>query len=159
MRDSAGAPLNCSSPGGFDLNCTNATNAHYSSYGWNVSLEDQITPSTLLYVRAGNAYRPGGVNPTLPSEFQQFKPEHVTDVELGVKSDWQLLDGHVRTNADIFHTDYKSIQVSQLVPVSTSSGPTVESAILNAASATIDGAELEVTWSPFKDVEVSPHAS
>jgi len=159
IRDPAGNPLNCSSPANYDRNCTNATNAHYSSFGWNVGLDDQITHDTLVYVRAGNAYRPGGVNSTLPAEFQQFKPEHVTDVELGVKSDWQLLDGHVRTNADIFHTDYKSIQVSQLVPVSTSSGPTVESATLNAASASLYGAEFEMTWTPLKSIEISPHAS
>jgi hypothetical protein len=39
----------------------------------------------------------------------------VTDVEIGVKADWDLWGMHARTNADIFHTDYKAIQVTQTV--------------------------------------------
>jgi iron complex outermembrane receptor protein len=159
VRGANGAGTNCA-PIGYDANCGTGSNAHFSSYGWNLSLEEQLDPETLLYVRAGNAYRPGGTNPQVPLQFQSLKPEHVTDVEIGAKVDWDLMGAHFRTNADIFHTDYKAIQVQQLVQVIDSQGNKHAASLeTNAASATLEGAELEVTAIPVKGVEISPHAS
>ncbi len=154
-----GAGTNCA-PIGFDKNCGTGSNAHFSSYGWNVSLDEQLDPDTLIYVRAGNAYRPGGTNPQAPVGFQSIKPEHVTDVEIGAKAEFNVMDAHFRANGDIFHTDYKSIQVTQLVEVTDAQGNSHAASLeTNAASAQLEGAELEVTAVPFKGVEISPHAS
>jgi iron complex outermembrane receptor protein len=161
-RNPDGAPNNCAEPviGTFDTNCHTASSTHFSSYGWNLALDYQVDPSTLVYVRSGNAYRPGGTNPQVQLEFQNLKPEHVTDVEIGVKSDWELFGIQARTNADVFHTDYKAIQVAQLVQVIDSTGtPHAASETLNAASASLEGGELEATFIPLKGVEISPHAS
>jgi iron complex outermembrane receptor protein len=160
IRGPSGTPTNCGTPVNFDNNCFIGSNAHFSSYGWNLALDYQVDPSTLVYVRSGNAYRPGGTNPQVELEFQDLKPEHVTDVELGVKSDWDLSGVQARTNAAIFHTDYKAIQVTQLVQVVDSTGAThANYEELNAASATLEGAELEATFVPLKGVEIAPHAS
>jgi iron complex outermembrane receptor protein len=160
IRDSSGAPTNCAPPANFDENCHVGSNTHFSSYGWNLSLDWQYDPTTLFYVRSGNAYRPGGTNPQVPVQFQDLKPEHVTDVELGVKSDWNIGDFHARTNADIFHTDYKAIQVNKLVQVVDSTGTTHAATLeQNAASAELEGAEFEGTFVPVASVEISPHAS
>jgi iron complex outermembrane receptor protein len=159
-RNPDGSPNNCAAPINFDNNCFVGANAHYSSFGWNLSLDYQVDPSTLAYVRSGNAYRPGGVNPQVYQQFQDLKPEHVTDVEIGVKTDWDLFGVHARTNGDIFHNDYKAIQVSQLVPVTDSTGAThAATETLNAASATLEGGEFQGTFLPLKGVEISPHAS
>jgi iron complex outermembrane receptor protein len=92
--------------------------------------------------------------------FQQIKPEHVTDVEIGVKSDWDLFGIHARTNADIFHTDYKAIAVTQLVQTKDATGAThVNNEVLNAATAVLEGGEFEGTFIPYKGVEISPHFS
>jgi len=155
-----GVGNNCAEIAIFDRNCESATNAHFSSYGWNVSLDDQITPNTLVYVRSGNAYRGGGINPQVPPPYQQIKPEHVTDVEIGVKSDWDFMGVHGRTNFDMFHTDYKAIQVTELVQVTDAQGNKHAASLeANAASAELEGMELEQTFIPFKDVEFSPHAA
>ncbi len=145
-----------------DTNCyQSAPFAHFSSFGWNASVEEQLTPDVLLYVRAGNAYRPGGTNLNVPSEFANFKPEHITDVELGVKADWDLWGIHGRTNADIYHSDYKAIQVQRLVTLlDAQNKPHTNTINLNAASATIEGGELEATILPLgKALEISPHFS
>ena len=129
-----------------DINCHSQVDSHFSSYGWNLGLEDQLTPDTLIYVRAGNAYRPGGTNLSVPAPFNQYQPEHVTDVELGVKTDWEFMDVHGRTNADIFHTFYKAIQVQQLATIPSAvpgQPPSVQSVTANAASANLDGVEIE----------------
>jgi iron complex outermembrane receptor protein len=160
QRGANGAPTNCGVIGS-DRNCEVGNNGDFNSPGWNLGLDDQITPDTLLYVRAGNAYRPGGVNPDIPAPYQTFKPEHLTDVELGVKTDWDLMGIHGRTNADIFHDDYKSIQVSQTVTVldPDTGKATVASATLNAATATIEGAEFETTLLLPAGFELAAHGS
>jgi iron complex outermembrane receptor protein len=160
LRGAGGAPTNCAPPINFDQNCFVGANAHYSSFGWNLGLDYQLDPGTLVYVRSGNAYRPGGVNPQVLLQYQDLKPEHVTDVEIGVKSDWDLYGLHARTNADVFHTDYKAIQVAQLVEVTDSTGAEhAASETLNAASATLEGAEFQGTFLPYTGVEITPHAS
>lgn len=159
-RNAAGVATNCAPPQGFDNNCEVASSTYFSSFGWNLGLEEQLTPDTMLYVRSGNAYRPGGTNPQVLPQFQNLKPEHVTDVEIGVKSDWEFMGVHGRTNADLFHTDYKAIQVAQLVQVVDSQGNAhAASETQNAASASLEGGELEATFVPITGVEISPHAS
>jgi iron complex outermembrane receptor protein len=160
MRDANGVATNCGGFG-FDNNCQTDSSAHFSSYGWNLSLDEQLDQDTLLYIRSGNAYRPGGSNPQVPIQYQSLKPEHVTDVEIGAKVDWSLYGMHLRTNGDLFHTDYKAIQVSQLVQVPSPNGgpPTVSTLETNAASAYLEGGELEATIVPIPSVEISPHVS
>jgi iron complex outermembrane receptor protein len=159
-RGANGAGTNCAEIAIYDANCEASTNAHFSSYGWNLSLNYQFTPGTMFYVRSGNAYRPGGINPQVPPPYQRIEPEHVTDVELGVKSEWDFMGIHARTNADIFHSDYKAIQVTELVQVIDSEGnPHAASLEANAASAYLEGGEMDATFIPIKDVEFSPHAS
>jgi iron complex outermembrane receptor protein len=158
--DAIGAP--CTGIFGTDKNCYQSSPfAHFSSFGWNTSLEWQYDTNTLFYVRAGNAYRPGGTNLNVTPQFANFGPEHITDVELGVKSDWDLWGIHGRTNADIYHSDYKAIQVQKLVTLVDANNKVHTNTInLNAASATIEGGELEATILPFgKSFELSPHAS
>jgi iron complex outermembrane receptor protein len=161
-RGTGGVATNCGGIFGFDNNCYQSVSAHFSSFGWNASIEYQLDPDTLLYVRSGNAYRPGAFNLNVPLEFSKVQPEHDTDVEIGVKADWDLWGMHARTNADIFHTDYKAIQVSQTVPIKQPGSNIVKENSINenAAAATLEGGELEATFLPLgKSLEISPHAS
>jgi iron complex outermembrane receptor protein len=159
IRDANGKPTNCGTAV-FDNNCEAGSDANFSSYGWNLGLDEQLTPTTLIYVRSGNAYRPGGTNPVAPQGYQSIQPEHVTDVEIGAKVDWSLFGIQVRTDGDIFHTSYKSIQVSQLVTVTDEQGNVSANRVeTNAAGATLEGAELAATIIPVTGVELSPHAS
>jgi iron complex outermembrane receptor protein len=160
LRNAAGIAQNCAPIVGFDNNCHISASGNFQSPGWNVSLDEQLTPDILLYVRSGNAYRPGGFNLNVPAADEKFQPEHVTDVELGTKADWNFMGVHGRTNFDIFHTDYKDIQVQELVSVVDAQGNThVNSLYRNAATATLEGMEFEGTFVPLKGVEIAPHAS
>ena len=160
-RKPDGSANNCTGVFLTDNNCyESAADAHFSSPGWNVSLEEQLTPATLLYVRSGNAYRPGGSNLNVPADFSAFGPEHITDVEIGVKTDWDLWGIHGRTNADVFHSDYKAIQVLHNVSFVNGAGNISTNQLTsNAAAATLDGAELEATIVPVPGVEIAPHFS
>jgi len=128
--------------------CFAQVDSNFNSPGWNVGLDEQLTPEMLFYVRAGNAYRPGGTNLAVPAPFNRYNPEHATDVELGAKVDWNVMDAHARTNVAIFHTFYKAIQVSQVVAIPSpipGGTPSAQSITANAASANLDGIELEQT--------------
>jgi iron complex outermembrane receptor protein len=154
-----GAPTNC--PALFaDRNCENAVDGYFNSPGWNVSLDEQLTDKLLVYVRAGHAYRPGGFNLTVSTQFQKYQPEKVTDVEIGAKTEWELMGIQGRTNVDLFHTDYKSIQVSTPVSFTDATGTLrVANALNNGGAATIEGGELEATIIPFPGLELSGHYS
>ncbi len=67
-----------------------------------------------------------------------YDPEFVDVYELGFKS--TLLDGRMRFNGAIFHTDYDDLQVQ----VFNSVAPVTE----NIGSASIDGVELEMQTAP-----------
>jgi iron complex outermembrane receptor protein len=160
VRDPVTGQLNCTA-GINTPDCHTSAGGNFSSFGWNVGLDEQLTPTTLIYVRSGNAYRPGGFNLNVGEEFAKFQPEHVTDVEIGTKIDWDLWGTHGRTNFDLFHTDYKSIQVQELITVPGVNGnpPTVNSAYQNAATATLEGGELEASIEPVTGLVLEPRAS
>jgi outer membrane protein OmpA-like peptidoglycan-associated protein len=160
-RNSAGKPTDCQIPGS-DNNCFRQVDSYFNSYGWNLGLDEQLTPTTLVYVRSGNAYRPGGTNLAVPVPFNEYKPEHVTDVELGVKVDWGIDDIRARTNAAIFHTFYKAIQVSQVVTVPSNvpgQTPSAQQITANAASANLDGVEIEQTFNLPFGLDIAGHGS
>jgi iron complex outermembrane receptor protein len=160
VRDPATGKLNCGVQDGVDTNCHISSGGDFSSFGWNVGLDEQLDSKTLLYVRSGNAYRPGGFNLNVDPANAKFQPEHVTDVEIGVKADWEFAGIHGRTNADIFHTDYKDIQTTRLVQVKNPDGTSrVASLLFNAADAQLEGAELEASFVPVEGVEIAPHIS
>jgi outer membrane protein OmpA-like peptidoglycan-associated protein len=85
------------------------------------------------------------------SAFNDFKPEYVTDVELGVKSDWEIMGVKVRTDLDLFHDDYSNIQRSVTQFINGIDAPITE----NAASAVIQGVELQATVIPVAGTELS----
>jgi iron complex outermembrane receptor protein len=160
-RDGNGIATNCNIAI-HDNNCFTQVNEHFSSFGWNLGLDYQVTPQTLVYVRAGNAYRPGGTNLAVPVPFNKFNPEHVTDVELGVKSDYEFLGIHARTNADIYHTDYKAIQVSQVVTIPSAVAgqpPSAQQIQTNAASAFLEGIEIEQNLSLPYGIDLAAQGS
>ena len=151
----------CTAVLGADANCFSAADGHFSAPGWTLGLDYQIEPDTLLYIRSGHAYLAGSTQLGAPSaQFEQVKPQKVTDVELGVKSDWVLLGARGRINADIFHTDFTNIAVGETITYVNGAGQTVAAGIsANAASAYVNGFEVEGSVVPFKNVEFSPHLS
>jgi outer membrane protein OmpA-like peptidoglycan-associated protein len=68
---------------------------------------------------------------------------------------------HLRTNADLYHTDYKAIQISQFQQIRNprTGEISAQSEETNAASAYLEGGELEATIIPINGLEISPHAA
>ena len=108
------------------------------SYRWNNSL--------MTYFSYSEGFKGGGWNSSFNfpftqaqlDAFQQFDQEEAETYEIGFKSD--LLDNTLRLNGAIFRTDYTDLQFLYRLAIA----PT----LLNAGEATIQGAELELTWVP-----------
>jgi iron complex outermembrane recepter protein len=100
----------------------------------------QVTPEAMLYASATRGYKSGGINfaaATVAAE--TFAPESIWSYETGIKSEW--LDHKLRVNLTGFYYDYKNLQVQALL------GPG-NTAIGNAASATVKGVEAEFSARP-----------
>ena len=118
---------------------------------WTLALDYQLSAETLLYVTARRGYNPGGFNAYAPSpDLRKYQPEHLNDVEIGVKSDWTLMGVQGRTSLDAYHDDYTDIQRNVGVFID---GPATITE--NAAAATLEGIEFEGTLKPVERVELS----
>jgi iron complex outermembrane receptor protein len=128
---------------------------------WDVTIDYNPTRDLLVFGRVAQGYRSGGFNqapgafPWSPFFFPgqnaappTFAGEEVRSYELGVKS---TLLPWLRVNANVYHYNYSNQQVT-----------TFPGGLLyttNAASSKVDGAELEVSMYPTRQLEVSGSAS
>lgn len=127
--------------------------ADFSASTYTVNLSWQASPDHLLYAATRTGFRAGGFNSSgnNAAALEPFEPEYVTDFELGFKGDWYFGEqSRLRSNIAIYHTEYEDIQraiIGQVMGVPVTS-------IFNAAEATIDGAEVELTFIPMDGVEL-----
>jgi iron complex outermembrane receptor protein len=142
----------------FDFNpvCNISVQTRSGDPSWNLGLDYQVTPDTLLYVTGRQGYRSGGVNTQAFNASQLiFKPEKVKSVEIGVKSEWEVMDMHVRTNAALYNTDFTAIQASEAFSQPVNNQPETVNLIGNFGTATIQGVELDATLIPFTGFELT----
>lgn len=99
-----------------------------------VSIDYRPSDTVMAYASVSRGFRSGGFN-LGGLQGRAFEPEFVWSYEAGVKA--QFLDRRLTTNLAVFRSEYTDMQVFQIRALTA----TVE----NAASATLSGAELEVT--------------
>jgi iron complex outermembrane receptor protein len=140
--------------------CNQFDSGHFESPGWNLSLDYQLDPETLLYVRSSKGYRPGGFTPSAAKQGDRsYQPENLVDVEVGAKADWELLGMRARTNVDAFHAFYSDIQVGVVSFVLVDGAETNLGTTENAAEATAEGIEWDGSLFPTKDLELKVNGS
>jgi iron complex outermembrane receptor protein len=100
-----------------------------------------------LYARAASGYRPGGpqTNSAPPPGAQTFvRPDSVWNYEAGIKG--SALNGAFSFDASVYHIDWSDIQLNTLFNGLVLGG--------NAASATVDGFELQLQARPSRLITV-----
>ncbi|WP_408591454.1 TonB-dependent receptor [Novosphingobium sp.] len=117
---------------------------------WKVGVDYDAPGLGLIYAAVSTGYKAGGFNDgcvtgagvgcALTPAALYYNPETLTNYEAGVKF---RISPAFRFNAAVFHYDYDSLQVSQVVTV-----PIPATLISNAAKAKVDGVELEATLKP-----------
>ena len=131
-----------------DLNRTDTKFTPKLGFGW------KLAPEHNLYGSASQGFKGGmfdprmdlGGNPTSAASLAKRKgvdPEEVTAFELGLKS--SLNGGTVQTNAAVFYTDYKNVQIPGSVATYDANGNVngFAGSLSNAGKAKIKGVELE----------------
>lgn len=135
--------------------CKVSLSKTFSSPTWNVSLDYKLASDQMIYAATRRGYRTGGFSarPTRPIQQQPFDPETVTDLEVGYKGDLELAGSPLRVNVATFYSDYQDVQRS-VAYFDAQTGRTFN-LTRNAASSTIWGGELEMTWLPIDSLELT----
>jgi len=115
-------------------------------------LDYHLNDHTLIYARSSRGYKTGGFNPAVSSTnpFFAYRPEFARDVEVGIKSDFELGGMRVRPEFDLFQTEYTNVQRNVYTTVN---GLPLQ-VTSNAASATIRGVELALNIVPAQAVVI-----
>lgn len=124
----------------------------FSSFTPSASLAFRMTDKAMVYFSYAEGFKGGGwnshFNAVLTAEQQaalhKFEQEEARTYELGAKLD---LANSVRLNMAVFTSDYTDMQVTYRGPAPSGVAPF----LTNAGKASIDGAELEITWAPTVD--------
>ncbi|PZU14823.1 MAG: TonB-dependent receptor [Sphingobium sp.] len=81
---------------------------------WTIGLDYQMRPDLFVYAVTRRGYRAGGLNqPRLGGSLaavQSFKPETLTDVELGAKSSFRVAGMRTKLNVSVFRGKSKDVQ-------------------------------------------------
>jgi iron complex outermembrane receptor protein len=109
-----------------------------------IGIEGQLTPDLLLYAHYATANKDGALN--LGSlQSTPVRPEEVKSEEAGFKAGF--FERRLQVNGAIFNSDYRDLQVSQVV------GTVV--ALSNAPRSRIRGGELEITAIPLEGLRLT----
>jgi iron complex outermembrane recepter protein len=144
--------------------------ADFRAPTWNLSVQDQVTDDTMVYATYRRGYKSGGFNSGAfnATDFEEFKPEYLTDLEIGAKNNWTILGVPGRTNFDAYYGWYQDVQKNDLVAVeqevNVAPPPNPPNIIIepeglsaltfNAARATIKGLEFQSTFIPDDNFQV-----
>jgi iron complex outermembrane receptor protein len=139
--------------------------ANFRSPSYTLSLDYQWRPNTLIYFTNSRGYKTGGLNDTPTQVFTSFaiyKPEHLDNYEIGIKSDFDLAaidlsSVKARVNLTGFY------DIDQNISVETTGGyqvlgtplPSLGTPNINVGDADIFGYDGEITVVPDPSVEIS----
>ncbi|MBS0365699.1 MAG: TonB-dependent receptor [Proteobacteria bacterium] len=114
----------------------------YGFWSWEFSTRYRLSPGWNTYARIGRSQRSGGWNiPLATLQDQPYRPEQLTDYELGLKGN--LFGGALAVSGDVFYGNYDDMQrlLARLNP-----DGTPVTTVTNAGRARVGGAELEAMW-------------
>jgi outer membrane receptor protein involved in Fe transport len=110
-----------------------------------VQLAWRADADRMLYASVTRGARSGGFS-RLSSDPAEYKPEYLTQYEVGLRSYW--LDRKLAVNASLFRIDWDDQQITQLVG-------TNQTRTTNAGKSHSQGLELEAAVYPMPGLEVS----
>lgn len=126
----------------------------FDALTYTVGADYQVSQQIFSYVTVRRGYRAGGINPPALggslTPFQFYGPQFINDVEVGLKTQWNLGSIRGRVNVAAFRGKFKNLQrqLSGLVPNldgdnNTLTDPSGTSLIINGARARVQGVEVD----------------
>jgi len=149
VRTDAGVPYNP---------CSNTRSVEFDQLTWNLTGQYQFNPDHQIYGAIRRGYRTGGFNVGAETDSQMipYAPETVDSYEVGYKGEFDWGDQALRFNIAAFVSDYQDVQksVNRCITLPGATTCSLQTAIENAAAATIQGVELEATLIASDDLEM-----
>jgi iron complex outermembrane receptor protein len=103
----------------------------------------------MTYASYATGYNAGGFSETCgsPTSCLPYNNEENQNFEIGMKTD--LLDGAMRLNVALFHTEYENLQRDTVVTIIDAAGNQFQETIaVNEGDSTANGIEIELNWLP-----------
>lgn len=117
---------------------------------WMGDAKYRFTPDVMAYFRVATGYRPGGPNSPLPGIPLTVASDSLINYELGIKS--TLLERRAQINFDVYHIDWKNIQLTAVSPADLSY-------LANGGKAVSNGIEFESEYSPVRGLTLGLNAA
>lgn len=139
-------------------NCIFQQAGKFKAPGWTFSLDYQVLPETLVYVTGRRGYSSGTFNSNVPPGLgrETVDPEYNTDVEIGLKSTFDVGSMQFRTNIAAFQEWYDNVQrITALVFTNAAGATQVIQLTGNAAKAKIRGIDFAGTAKLTDNIEIS----
>ncbi|TWB66054.1 iron complex outermembrane receptor protein [Nitrospirillum amazonense] len=127
---------------------------------WTVGLDYRLAANTIVYGKVTRGYKAGGFNMVgVQQDGLTYAPEHVTNYEVGTKTDFSVANIPVRLNATLYDMEDDGIQRNSADNAfngfQNASGLDQGARIFNAGASTVRGVELELSVRPAKGLELS----
>lgn len=120
--------------------------ATWSNTSGLVRLDHDLEESVMVYGSLASGFKSGHIQ----DRGNEAAPEEVVNAELGLKSSW--LQETLRINAALYRAKYTNLQFSDRDQFDTDNDGIVDvitsTVVRNAAEATIQGLEVELSWAP-----------
>lgn len=116
----------------------------------------RFNEDVMAYALYSRGYRAGGFSGrpgTYDAVITPYDPETVNNIELGLKSQW--LDNRLRVNIAGYHMNYKDKQEELSVPVDVVGGTGQQTLFINAATAKLQGVEIETAFVPVHGLTIN----
>jgi len=133
---------------------SNPSHKSWNEFTPKAALTYQFTPDVMSYIQYTRGFRAGGYSGrpgTYEAATKPYNPETVDNYEIGMKSEW--FEHRLRFNVTGFFMKYNDKQEEQSYP--TSDGTGQQTLILNASTAEMKGAELELVAQPLAGLTIS----
>ena len=124
----------------------------FDDLSYRIALDWQALPNLFVYGSVSQASKSGGFNGaalTAQAQAAPFDDETLTSWEGGAR--WDGLDNRLRVNATVFSYAYDDFQTFRIV----NAGGLPQQVLTNAAEASVEGLELEVSANPLEGLRVS----
>ena len=147
----------CGSGSGPYPKCFQQGSANSDGPSWTVGMDYHLNEQTMIYLHSSEGYKSGGFNGSVPvgNPYFAYRPEKARDVELGIKSDATVAGMRIRTDFDGFRTDYSDVQRNVYARVDINGIPAQLQLTDNAASAVIQGLELQSSIAPIDAIQLT----
>jgi iron complex outermembrane receptor protein len=138
--------------GGTYPNCLTSFGKTFQAPSWTIGFDYHLTDKVMFYVASRRGFKSGGFNSTsaVPGT-QEYASEKITDVELGMKADWDLGSVPLRTNLSV----YRGVLSNPTIPLLPIFEGSPNQVLQNVDSATIRGLEFEFFTKPLPQLDLS----